>query len=250
MARVVVAWLNPLKAWLQDGFPLLPDVRHATFLSLKPALSFCCHFHLKCSQVRAPFPPDRCRISFLFGYSQYHLAFWNTCTTVKLFLFVGNVLENILASCTLQANRFYSYPSSSQDSMFQNCNLPGSGINRIQVDDAILKQIPISLFPLTLAEKLLCCLVLDMRCAGFIMSLASLESSKRTAFAPLGSTCLPLRLFFGLIRLLDRHAKELSSFFNWDSILALIAGLPFLAYTFNASCHDFQAKTISEAWVS
>ena len=156
----------------------------------------------------------------------------------------------MLASCTLQAKRFHSYPHSSQDSMFHNCNLPGSGINRKHVDDAIWKQFSISLLPLSLAEKLLCYLVLVVRNTVFTLSLASLESSKRTALAPLGASCLPLRLFSGLIRLLDRHAMELSSFFNCDSLLALIAALPVLSNTLNSSTHDFQTKTVFEAWVS
>ena len=250
MARVFVAWLNPLKAWLQDGFTFLPEMGHATFLAFKPALSLFCHSHLKSSQVLAFFLPDRYRISSLFGYSRYHLTFSSAWTNIKLFLIVGKFSENMLASCTLEVNRFNSYPSSSQDSMFYNCNLPGSGNNRAYVDGAILKQFLIPLFPLSLAEKLLCFLVLVMRDTGFLLSLASLEFSIRTALAPICASCLPLRLFSGLIRLLDRLAMELSSFFNWDSLLALIAALPVLSNTLNSSSQDFQKKTAFEAWVS
>lgn len=250
MARVFVAWLNPLTAWLQDGFTLLPEVGHTTFLSFKPALSVFCHIHLKSSQVRAFFSPDRYRISSLFGYRRYHLTFSSAWTNIKLFLIVGNFSENMLASRTLQANRFNSYSPSSQDSMFHNCNLPGSDNNRAHVDDATSKQFLIPLFPLSLAEKLLCFLVLVMRNTGFLLSLAFLESSTRTALAPLGASCLPLRLFSGLIRLLDRLAMELSSFFNWDSLLALIAALPVLSNMLNSSSHDFQTKIVFEAWVS
>jgi hypothetical protein len=106
------------------------------------------------------------------------------------------------------------------------------------------------LFPLSLAEKFLCFLVLVLRNTEFLLSLASLESSKRTALVPLGASCLPLRLFSDLIRSLDRLAQELSSFFNWDLILALIAALPVLSNTLNSSSHDFQTKTIFEDWVS
>lgn len=134
--------------------------------------------------------------------------------------------------------------------MFHKCNLPGSGNNREHVDDAISKQFLIPLFPLSLAERVLCFLVLVVRITGFLLSLASLESSIKTALAPLGASYLTLRLFSGLIRLLDRLAKELSSFFNWDSLLTLIAALPVLSNTLNSSSHDFQTKTFFEAWVS
>jgi hypothetical protein len=156
----------------------------------------------------------------------------------------------MLASCTLQANHFYSSPPPSQDSMFHNCNLPDQGINRRHVDDAIRKQVSISISSLSLAEELVCFLVLVMRNTGFLLSLAPLESCKRTALAPLGASCLPLRLISGLIRLLDRVAKELSSPFIWDSILAHIAALPVLPNTLNSSSHDFQSQAIFEAWVS
>jgi hypothetical protein len=43
---------------------------------------------------------------------------------------------------------------------------------------------------------------------------------------------------------------ELSSFFNWDSLLALIAALPVLSNTLNSSSYDFQTKTVFEVWVS
>ena len=250
MTRVFVVWLNPLIAWLQDGCSLLPEERHATLMSFQPALRLFCHSHLNCPPVLAFFSRDRYRISSVVGYSRYHLPFSNTCTNVKLFLHLGIFLENMLASCTLQANRFYSSPPPSQDSIFQNCNLPDQGINRKHVDDAIRKQVSISIFSLSLAEELVCFLVLVMRNTGFLLSFAPLESSKRTALAPLGASCLPLRLFSGLIRLLDRVAKELSYPFIWDSILAHIAALPVLPNTLNSSSHDFQSQAIFEAWVS
>lgn len=250
MAIVFVAWLIALNARLQYGFLLLPEVRHATFLSFQPALSLLCHSHLKCSHVLALFSPDLNRISSLFAYSRNHLTFSNTCTNVKLFLIVGSFSGNMLASCTLQANRFYSCPPSSHDSMYHNCNLPGLGIDYKHIGDAIWKKFSISVYPLSLAEKLFCFLVLVMRNSGFQASLASLEFSKRTALPPLGASCLPLRLFSDLIRLLDRLAKQLSSLFNWDSILAPIAALPVLSNTLNSSSPDFQTRKISEAWVS
>ena len=163
---------------------------------------------------------------------------------------VDNFSENMLASCTLQANRFYSYPTSSQDRIFHNGNLPCSGINRKHVDDSSWKKFSLSLFPFSLSEKFLCFLGRVMRYTSFFLSLASFESSIRAALAPTGSFCLPLKLLSGLFRLLDRLAKELSSLFDWYSILAFIAALPVLFNTLNSSSHDFQTKTISEAWVS
>jgi hypothetical protein len=250
MTRVFVIWLNPLIAWLQDGFSLLPEERHATLMSFQHALRLFCHSHLKCPPVLAFFSRNRYRISSVVGYSRYHLPFSNTCTNAKLFLHLGIFFENMLASCTLLANRFCSSPPPSQDSMFHNCNLPEQGINRTHGDDAIRKQISFSMFSLSLAEELVCFLVLVMRNTGNLLSLASLESSKRTALALLSASCLPLRLFSGLIRLLDRLAKELSSPFVWESILAHIAALPVLPNTLNSSSHDFQSHAIFEAWVS